>query len=238
MRILTLNILRGGNQRIAALVAALRSHDADVLVLPEYRANDAGRRLASLLAGAGYGHWADADPPPHTNSVAVASRLPFGAVTRPLEGNANAHRVLEVEVGSFTLGAVYFPLNLPKVAFLREQFLPLAASRVDQPYAFVGDWNTGRHYVDETGATFFGVAEFESLLAAGWTDAWRSLRPFAHEYSWYSNAGNGFRLDHALLSPSLTPALVAAEFSQQERLDRATDHAALVVDLDLGGLAV
>jgi exonuclease III len=234
VKIVTLNIRQGGGQRVRAIGAALVDHDADVVVLSEYRASDAARRFASSLAEAGYRHWADGAPERRVNSVAIASRLRFDAVTHPLHDSANRHRVIEVALGPITLGAVYFPLNRVKVTFWREEFLPLAATRVVQPYCFIGDWNTGRHRIDEEGATFFGAAEFASLSASGWTDAWRSLHQDAREYSWYSHAGNGFRLDHAFLSPSLTPALRSASFSQHERLEGITDHAALVVDLDLG----
>ena len=139
--------------------------------------------------------------------------------------------MLEVDVAGLTLGAVYFPLGKPKVAFWRDEFLPYAASRIERPCVLIGDWNSGRHYLDEAGATLYGAAEFEAMTGAGWTDAWRSLRPDAREYTWYSNYGNGFRLDHAFLSPSLAPRLVSSTYRHETRAHGVTDHSALVVEL-------
>lgn len=75
--------------------------------------------------------------------------------------------------------------------------------------------------------------EFETLLEAGWTDAWRVLHPYGRAYTWVSNRGEGFCVDHALLSPSLAPCLHSATISEAERVLRITDHAAVVVDLEL-----
>jgi exodeoxyribonuclease-3 len=231
VRIVTLNLRHGGGARTDAIIAALVRHEADVLVLSEFRANDSGRRVRDRLREAGYPHWADGSPPVRTNSVGIASRVPFADIALPLGESANRHRIVEVAVHGLTLGAVYFPLNAAKVTFWREEFLPLAAARFGQPYVFVGDWNTGRHFVDEEGATFFAAAEFAALSDSGWTDAWRSLHPQERDYSWFSTAGNGFRLDHAFLSPALAPRLSDARLSHAERLARITDHSALIVEL-------
>jgi exodeoxyribonuclease-3 len=233
LRVVSLNLRHGGGTRVDAIAAALARHGADIVVLPEYRANDHGARLMALLGAQGFEHQASSRPSERTNGVAVAARRPWTSLGRPLETTPDAQRVLEVAFDCFSLGAVYFPLNASKVTFWREQFLPLAHERLASPYLFVGDWNTGCHYVDETGATFFGALEFASMTSAGWTDAWRSLHPDGREYSWFSNRGNGFRLDHAFLSPSLALALHGAAFSQLERTSAITDHAALVIDLDL-----
>ena len=230
MRIVTLNIRHGGGRRIDVLADALVSHAADTLVISEFRANESGQRLRLRLADAGYAHWADGAPPRTANSVAIASRSPVERRPLPLS-SANRHRVVEVGLDGLTLGAVYFPLNTDKVAFWQTEFLPLAAARIAQPYVFIGDWNTGAHYIDEEAATFFAAQEFAAMTASGWTDAWRAIHPGGREYSWFSNRGHGFRLDHAFLSPWVSPRLRAATFSQAERLAQLTDHAALVVDL-------
>lgn len=233
LRIISLNVRHGGGSRVDAIAAALASHEADVLVLPEYRANGPGARLMVLLDRLGFCHQADSRPAAGTNGVAVVARRPWTSIRQPLERTPYAQRVLEIVFDGFTLGAVYFPLNASKVTFWREQFLPLARLRLASPYVFMGDWNTGRHYIDEAGATFFGAPEFEAMTTDGWTDAWRSLHLDGREYSWFSNRGNGFRLDHAFLSSGIEPALRGATYSQAERAPGITDHAALILDLDV-----
>ena len=71
------------------------------------------------------------------------------------------------------------------------------------------------------------------MTTAGWRDAWRSLHLDGREYSWFSNRGNGFRLDHAFLSPGIDQTLRGATFSQVERAPTITDHAALIIDLEV-----
>ena len=59
----------------------------------------------------------------------------------------------------------------------------------------------------------------------------RHLHPHDREFTWYSHAGSGFRIDHAYLSPALLARLAAARYSHAERELRVSDHSVLVVDL-------
>lgn len=233
VRVVALNIQHGGGRRTGAIADAIVAAKPDVVVLSEFHASPTGSKLLEQLAGAGLVEHAQGEPgsTSYPNSVAVASRLPLANARFPLAGSANGQRVLEVDVAGFTLGAVYFPLGKPKVAFWRDEFLPYAASRIERPCLLVGDWNSGRHHLDETGATLDGAAEFEAMTDTGWIDAWRSLRPDEREYTWYSTHGNGFRLDHAFLSPSLTSRLVSSAYRHETRAPGVSDHSALVVDL-------
>ncbi len=215
-----------------AITTALLRHDPDVVVVTEFQVNQMGARLLRRLAAGGLAYQATSHPPSGVETVALASRRPIADVGEPLAGR-DGHRVLEVELAGLTLGAVYFPRGSATLAFWRDKFLALAATRIARAYCFAGDWNTGRHQLDEVGATFSAAREFEALTEAGWTDAWRALHPDGQQYTWVSNRGEGFRVDHALLSPSLAPALRAAVISEAERVPRISDHAALVVDLEL-----
>lgn len=233
MRVVALNIQHGGGRRTGAIVDAILAAGPDVVVLSEFHASPTGSTFLEQLAGAGLTEHVHGEPAAtdYPNTVAVASRLPLANARFPLaESSANRQRVLEVDVGGLTLGAVYLPLGKPKVAFWRDEFLPSAASRIDRPCLLVGDWNSGRHHIDEAGATLHGAAEFEAMTDTGWIDAWRSLRPAAREYTWYSTHGNGFRLDHAFLSPSLAPRLVSSAYRHETRTRGVSDHSALVVE--------
>ena len=42
MRVLAWNIRQGGGARLAGIAAAIAAHDADVLVISEYRGGEAG----------------------------------------------------------------------------------------------------------------------------------------------------------------------------------------------------
>jgi exonuclease III len=233
-RLVALNARGGGGRRAASIAAALAAHAPDVVVIGEaYPDGPKGQRLRDALAEVGLHEQAVAasDSPDVPNGVLLASRRPLAEARQPLAAGPNRQRILEARVDGLLISAAYFPLGRPKVAFWRDEFLPYAASRLDEAVVMAGDWNSGSHYLDERGATLYAAAEFASLAASGWHDAWRSLHADGREYSWYSNRGNGFRLDHAFVSPTLCPRLLGARYDHTTRETKVSDHSALVVEL-------
>jgi exonuclease III len=236
LRIVALNLRSGGAPRAVALTAAITAHDPDVVVLGEAYPTGHRQEVLDALSGKGLVHslTAAGDTPQYPSGVAIASRLPLEDARQPLVSGPNRHRLLEARVRGVLVSGAYFPLNRPKVAFWRDEFLPYAASRLGERAVLLGDWNSGAHRLDEAGATLHAAREFASLSGAGWVDAWRSRNPGGREYTWYSKPwGNGFRLDHAFVSPSLAPRLLDARYDHTTRESGASDHSALVVDLQL-----
>jgi exodeoxyribonuclease-3 len=76
-----------------------------------------------------------------------------------------------------------------------------------------------------------GEVEFGAFSSSAWVDAWRAVHGDKREYSFVSPAGNGFRLDHAFLSPSLAPRLLDADYIHATRDRAVSDHSALLVRL-------
>jgi exonuclease III len=139
----------------------------------------------------------------------------------------------------FALGALHIPTaSAPRGQRRGESktrfwdaVLLAAADRIDEPFLFVGDLNTGQHRIDEPGCTFVCADRFERLAASGWTDAWRHFNGAAFEPTWISSAGTPYRLDHAFVSPALLPRLTACRYSHAEREAGVSDHSALVVEI-------
>ncbi len=75
------------------------------------------------------------------------------------------------------------------------------------------------------------VAQFRELSNIGFIDAWRKCHGQACEYSWYSNVGNGFRLDHAFVSVRLSKLELRCDYSHAEREAKTSDHSILMLDL-------
>ena len=50
LRLLAWNIRQGGGTRLSRIVAAIEQHEADMLVLSEYRGGESGERLRAALA--------------------------------------------------------------------------------------------------------------------------------------------------------------------------------------------
>ena len=77
MRLLAWNIRQGGGARLPAISQALVRHEADILVISEYRGGDSATRLGAALDGLGYRHRTSLAPPPGKNGVLIAARRPF-----------------------------------------------------------------------------------------------------------------------------------------------------------------
>lgn len=232
LRLLTLNIRHGGGQRASTIADAIVDSEPDIVVLTEFRENASAAIIRDRLAARGWTHQASSNPPARTNGVFVAARMPFAVGPTQLGVPEGDWRWLELEFGALRLVASYFPLSARKLPYW-DWFLERARERSDGQCVLIGDFNTGKHLIDEVGATFFGADYPIRLEELGWADAWRSLHPEDREYTWYSPKGNGFRLDYAWLSPSLRGSLRAASHLHETRTKAITDHAGLMVDLAL-----
>jgi exodeoxyribonuclease-3 len=238
VRLLALNIQHAAVRRVPLIANAVLDAAPDVVILSEFYLNLQGGRLLGLLEAAGLVYSALGVPGseryPYT--VAIASRTPITGTRRPLDGSAHAQRVLEATIAGITVVAVYFPLAKEHDPFWDDHFLPYIGSLAHRPAIVAGDWNTGSTQLDIGGGPVAGMGRFDALLDAGWTDAWRSLHPDAREFTWYNRrSGNGFRIDHALLSTRLAPRLRAGAHIHATRTCGATDHSGLLVELEDAG---
>lgn len=231
MRLVTLNLRHGGGKRMPSLLKALRGYAADVVVLTEHRHNAASTLLREGLAAAGLRHQIVSHDDPRVNHLLVASRHPLKPAPQPCL-SFDRQRLLCLRVDGLRLVAAHLPnlrAKLPHWAAL----LQMAESGRRIPTVYMGDFNTGHNVRDVEGGPFRFTAseQMEALLARGWVDAWRHLDPLGREFTWFSHRNRGFRLDHAFLSPACVPRLRAAWFDHAVRKSGATDHSALIVDL-------
>ncbi len=230
MRLLAWNIRQGGGTRLAGIVAALLRHDADVLILSEYRGGDSADRLRVALKAAGYRHVSELMPPPGRTGVLIASRRGFATHGALCGDLPESYRLVDVDCGAVRITGVYMPNLLKKVPYWQALVAAFAA-RVDDDTLAIGDFNTCRAFVDEPGAIDATAHFMDSVEAIGFRDLWRQRYPEGREYSWYSHRGNGFRVDHAFLSPGLAARAGAVRYSHEERLARLSDHSVLLLDL-------
>ena len=206
-------------------------HDADILVISEYRGGDSATRLRAALAASGYRHATGLTPPPGRNGVLIAARRRLrehGALSIALP---EPYRIVCVEFAGIRLFGIYMPNLLRKVPYW-EALIAALACDAGEPALAIGDFNTCRAYVDEPGAIDATAHFMEKVETIGFCDLWRRRNPEGREFSWYSTRGNGFRIDHAFLSPALVERAGAIRHSHQERLAGLSDHSPLVLDLD------
>jgi len=224
---------QGGGTRLARIGEALARHDADILVISEYRGGESGVRLRAALTALGYGHLSATTPPPGGNGVLIAARAPFDDEGPVADMLAEPHRLVRAHFGPVAIYAVYMPNLVKKVPYWRALIAALAAESLDARSLAIGDFNTCRAYVDEPGAIDVCAHFMDEIEAIGFSDLWRRRNPEGREFSWYSTRGNGFRIDHAFLSPALIGRAGPVRYSHEERESRLSDHSVLILDLDI-----
>ena len=228
MKLLAWNIRAGGGSRLERIGAAIAGHGADVLVLSEYHGGAAGERLRHVLAGLGYRHMTGAAPAAGRKGVLIAARRRLRDLGPVAPGLAEPWKLVAAEVGGIHVAGVYMPNLLAKVPYW-EALLGHLGGVGAAPAVAMGDFNTCRHFLDETGATDRCSHFMDRVELAGFRDAWRERHPARIEHTWFSHRRNGFRLDHAFVSPGVRVREVG--YSQAEREGGLSDHAVMMMTL-------
>jgi exonuclease III len=232
LRFLAWNIRQGGGARLAAIAEAITRHEADILVISEYRGGEAGTRLREALAGIGYRYSTRMTPPVGRSGVLIAARRRYRRYDLRGGELPEPYRIVAVELRGIRLCGVYMPNLLAKVPYWEALIAGLAAETNGAALA-IGDFNTCRAYVDEPGAIDRTAHFMDKIEAIGFCDLWRRRNPDGREFSWYSHRGNGFRIDHAFLSPALAARAGPIRYSHAERLAGLSDHSPLILDLQV-----
>ena len=254
MKIASFNI-NNVNRRLSNLIDWLRDTQPDVVCLQELKAADsefpakALREVGYEAAWRGQKSW---------NGVAILARS-APIVTRtelpgdPADGQA---RYLEAAVNGVLVASLYAPNGNPnpgpkfdyKLAWM-ERLIAHAAElhTTGAPVALAGDFNvvpTDRDIYKTKSWDRNALLQPESrssyrrLLAQGWTDAVRALRPEEPMYTFWDykfrrwDRDSGLRIDHILVSPALTDRLEDVGVDRDVRgREGASDHAPVWVKL-------
>jgi exodeoxyribonuclease III len=259
MKIATFNV-NGVNGRLPVLLRWLAEAKPDVVCLQELKAPDqkfpepAIREAGYRAVWQGQKSW---------NGVAILARGRAPMETRRgLPGDLDdAHSpYIEAAVDGVLIGCLYLPNGNPapgpKFDYKLRWFERLAGRATEllatgMPVVLAGDFNVmptdldvnkPERWVDDALFRPEVREAFHHLLAQGWTDALRALHPDERIYTfwdyfrnaWVRNAG--LRIDHLLLSPSVTERLVAADVDREVRgWEKASDHAPTWIELGYTG---
>jgi exodeoxyribonuclease-3 len=257
MRIATWNV-NSLAVRLPRVLEWLAIAHPDVLCLQETKIADEQFPRAELSA---LGYEAAAYGTSQWNGVAILSRVGLSDVQRgfagepgspQIEARAVAATCEGVRVWSVyvpngrTVGSPHFTYKLAWLSALRDVLA--AESHAPSPLVVCGDFNVAPNdgdvwdpaaFVGSTHVTEAERSAFVSLLDLGLVDLHpRALKgePFTY---WDYRAGNfhkglGMRIDLVLISTAIGPRVTDAYIDRETRKGKLpSDHAAVVVDLDL-----
>jgi exodeoxyribonuclease-3 len=232
VRVLAWNILRGGRARSDRIVAAIRAHAPDVIVLSEYQAVGSARIIESLRASE-WPHLVATSQSSREGGLAVLSATSLEARARPraLRDLARHYLAVRVPAHDLEVRAIYGPLRRAVNERYWAGLLSSLRSARSGHVLVVGDFNSGSPRNDSTSTGVFSGKFFDRLPAMGFTDLWRARRgEDAREHSW-EGAKHPYRLDHAFGSAAIAARVSDCAYSHAERGAAVSDHSILLVDL-------
>lgn len=238
VRIATQNIQWGGDSapggdgqpRLTRLVPYLVELDADLLVLTEYKSGPRGEELQRLLRDAGYLHFIHQSPPTrYSLGTAIASRIPVKPTQPPLPAVMDPWRCTAVTLYGIDIFGFYFPLQGMPAYW--DWVLSNAKERLSHKTILIGDFNTGKHFIDEEGDVFLCSEKHMALEDIGFIDAWRAVNVADRGATWFSSAKRGFRLDYIWASPLIAAQVENVLHNHDARNAGMTDHSAVLADI-------
>ncbi len=251
-RLLTYNILDGGEGREAALIDIIRAAAPDVVVMPEVMHLAILERMASELA---IEECRLANGPDGGRRVGVLSRLPILSWRSLPVGRAWREGVeLSVCPGGGRLLTIYGlhlrALNAWSLASWRTQEMRIVLEHIRRaapsPHVLAGDfnaivpgdqvravWNLTRLWAQAR--LWFQVGPvmrraLRPLLEAGYVDSFRTLHPRDDGFT-FPASGPKARIDYVFADPVLRPTLRECRVvTQPDAVKIASDHLPVVAE--------
>jgi exodeoxyribonuclease-3 len=254
MKIASFNI-NDINRRLSNLLDWLREAEPDIVCLQELKASDSEFPAEALRQAGYHAVWRGER---RWNGVAILARWPPVVTRTDLPGDDGDRqcRYLEAAINGVLVASIYAPNGNPqpgpkfdyKLAWLKRLHAHAAELyATGAPVVLAGDYN-----VVPTESDIYPTkswdrnallqpksrAAYQHLLAQGWTDSIRALHPNEPMYTFWDymrkrwERDAGLRLDHILLSSTLTERLQDAGVDRKTRgMEGASDHAPVWVTL-------
>ncbi len=247
--------------RAEAVVGWLKASDTDVVCLQELKSTD-DKVPVDLFEDLGY--TAAVHGQKTYNGVAILSRFPLEDIRRGLPGDASDEqaRYLEATVcapeGAVRVASLYLPNGNPapgpkydyKLAWMaRLEKRARNLLQTEETFVLAGDYNVipsaddvhdPEAWADDALFRPETRAAFNRLRWLGLTDAFRTCRGDAHQYSFWDYQGGawpknrGIRIDHLMMSPQAADRLESAGIESEVRgHDQPSDHVPVWCRLDM-----
>jgi len=233
VKLLVWNIRQGGgSRRRQRIIDCITNHGPDIVALIEFIPSTAELLLQSLRA-VGFDDEICTTQNGFDYAVCVLSKTPISTLPSGISTLDDSGLWLEVTVPAhrFSFGVVHVPTkSQSKMKAFLTALVQVASLNADQPFIFVGDFNTGIGPADGPLNNFGDVDRFVALQRTGFTDAWRHVHGNKLEPTWCRD-GKSYRIDHALASSGLLPRIRDCRYSHMERDSGASDHSALLIEI-------
>ncbi len=240
--------------RLPQVLDWLASHQPDVLVMQETKLTDDRFPHAEFAAAGWRSVWFGQRT---YNGVALLARSEPVDVVRNIPGFDDAQaRVIAATVGELRVVGAYFPNGqapgTEKFAYKMAWLTALQAWLRDEMerhprLALMGDYNIAPEdrdvcdpvaWAGQIHCTVDERGHFRGLQALGLTDAFRLFEQPERLWSWWDyrnlafRRNQGLRIDHILVSPTLTPRVRSCSIDKLPRKnERPSDHAPVTIEL-------
>jgi len=241
--------------RLPQVLDWLAKHRPDALCLQELKLEDANFPRDAIQAA---GYFAAHSGQKTYNGVAILSREPAANIVCGIAGfDDPQRRVISADVGGVRLVCAYVPngqsLDSDKYRY-KLDWLAAFSTWLEcklaghARLAVLGDYNIAPEDRDVhdpkawEGQVLVSPPEraaFRRLIALGFSDSFRLFEQPEKSYTWWDYRMNGFkrnlglRIDHILLSPSLSTSCASCAVDlEPRRHERPSDHAPVVAEID------
>ena len=227
IKFLSWNIQQGGGSRTQGILKFILEQRADIVVLSEFRNNKNGIYIRNKLLEKNYFFQFASLNVSDTNSVLIASKFPCSSRLFHHTRLDFAHDVIAADFDAFHLYGVYLPHKKKHKLFdlLNEECLN------HTPALIMGDFNTGKNFIDQKGDSFWYTEDLKKLEKNKMVDAFRIMHSDVKEYSWYSHQGNGYRYDHIYVHSDLKPTIKACYYLHEARENKLSDHSPMILEI-------
>ncbi len=255
MKIATWNV-NSLKVRLPHVLDWLAAEKPDALCLQELKMVDTAFPLADIEAA---GYRAEFNGQKTYNGVAILSPQAAIDVVKDIPNFEDVQkRIIAATIGDVRVICGYFPngqaVGSEKFAYKLKWLEALTGWLADEikrypKLVLAGDFNIAPEdrdahpdWKDEIHVSAPEREAFQALVGLGLTDAWRLFEQEEQSFSWWDyrmgafRRNFGLRIDHLLISAPLVAACARCTIDKAPRkLERPSDHAPVLVELDLEG---
>lgn len=197
-----------------------------MVILSEYRNNSSGHYIRTKLLTLGFSYQYASHKSGRKNGVLIAAKASCNFSSFQNEILDFPEAIALAQLPNMWIWGLYLPHKK------KHSLFDFIAERVDHSihHILMGDFNTGKNYIDQKGDSFWYTDKLRMLEEMGFKDAFRHLHGGISEFSWYSRYGNGFRYDHCYVNEGLLPNVTKCEYSHQEREKQTSDHSPMILE--------